>query len=501
MEQKELLELVIVGLGPGSMEHLTCGVRETLRNSKRIFFRTAQHPVVRELAAQGVCFETFDRFYETRETFEQVYQHIADYLLAALREEIAHSPVIYGVPGHPLAGEESVRILLERARTAGIRVTVKPGMSFIDNICAALELDPTAGLVILDALAYQNDQINTSCHLIFTQVYNRLVASDLKLSLLEQYPYDHPVVIVQAAGIAGDERITRLSLHELDHGDCFDHLTSVYLIPQTPAPGRVNRVSRYPLDPLIDVMEKLLSPQGCPWDRQQDHFSLKPCLLEEVYEVIEAIDSKDMHKLEEELGDLLLQVVFHTMLAQQRGDFTQNSVIEAITEKMIHRHPHVFGSIKVKTAAEVLVNWEKIKAGEKGLTASQPPAVMDGLNKALPALILAEETQKRASKVGFDWNDAAGAWDKLFEEIYELKEAFREKIKTEEELGDLLFTVVNIARFAGISPEAALLKTTQKFIRRFGYIEQQIVENGGKWEEMSLESLDNLWEMAKKEGL
>ena len=494
-------ELIIVGLGPGSMEHLSCGVRDILRNGQKIFFRTARHPVVGELAAQGLTYEAFDRFYEKRETFAQVYQDIADHLLATLREEKTDGPVIYGVPGHPLVGEESVFLLLEQARAAGVRVTIKAGMSFIDNIITTLELDPTKGFVVLDALAYENRQVTGSCHLIFTQVYSRLVASDLKLSLLEVYPHDHPVVIVRAAGIAGAEKIIRAPLYELDHGDHFDHLTSVYVSPRTSEQHPVNRDSRYPLDPLVDVMEKLLSPEGCPWDRQQDHFSLKPYLLEEVYEVIEAIDSKDMHKLEEELGDLLLQIVFHAMLAQKRGDFTNNDVIETITKKMIHRHPHVFGDISVKTAEEVLVNWEKIKAGEKETPQTGSPAIMGNLNKALPALILAEETQKRARKVGFDWNDVAGAWDKLFEEINELKEAYREKINVEEEIGDLLFAVVNIARFAGISPEVALINTVHKFIRRFNYIEQHIVENGGKWEDKSLAYLDDLWEKAKKDGL
>lgn len=491
-------KLIIVGLGPGNIEHLTLGTWNILLTGKKIYFRTAKHPVVQELADKGVRFESFDWLYERKETFAQVYQDIVNYILGILQgpESIQ---LIYGVPGHPLAGEESVRLLLEQARAAGIAVTLIPGMSFIDNVCTVLEIDPAKGLLILDALDCQDDRINTGCHIIFTQVYNRLVASDLKLSLLESYSYNYPAAIVRAAGISGHEQVITVPLCELDHGDNFNHLTCVYLPPAANA-GKSGSF-RCALDPLLEVMDKLLSPQGCPWDRQQDHFSLKPYLLEEVYEVIEAIDSKDMNKLEEELGDLLLQIVFHAKLAQKRGDFTSKDIIKTITEKMIRRHPHVFGNADAETPEEVLVNWEKIKAVEKNSNGTSPARVMDGLNKALPALLLAEEVQKRAKKVGFDWNEAKGAWDKLFEEIDELKEAFREKINMEEEIGDILFAVVNIARFAKFSPEAALFKTIQKFINRFNYIEQHIVINGKTWSDMSLESLDILWEKAKKEGL
>jgi tetrapyrrole methylase family protein/MazG family protein len=229
---------------------------------------------------------------------------------------------------------------------------------------------------------------------------------------------------------------------------------------------------------------------------------LKTCLIEETYEVIEAIDSKDMNKLREELGDLLLQVVFHATLAQNRGDFTNNDVIKTVVEKMIRRHPHVFSDVIANDADDVIRNWEKIKAVERGEVDNGNTViskVMQKLNRSLPALLLAEEVQMQANKVGFDWEDVQGAWNKVFEEINELKKAKEDKLEIENELGDLLFSIVNLARFLKVSPELSLLRSTNKFIKRFNFIEETILNNGKKWDEMELMQLEKIWEEAKKE--
>lgn len=493
-------EIVVVGLGPSSIEQLTAGVYNLLSRENKIVFRTGRHPVVRELAERGICFTTFDHFYEEKGTFSEVYRDIAVALLEMFTQDAGLQRVIYGVPGHPLVAEESVQILLKDCHTQNVKVTIIPGMSFLDSLFASLRLDLAGGLLILDALDLKAAKLNPAVHAVFTQVYNRFVASDLKLFLLEFYPPEHPAVIVRAAGLAGDEWIHRGPLWELDHGDTFDHLTSVYLAPLEKTPPRAGE--QYSLEPLFAVMDTLLSPQGCPWDREQDHFSLKPYLLEEAYEVLEAIDSGDMYKLKEELGDLLLQIVFHTALARQRDDFDFKGVVEEITEKMVRRHPHVFGDVKVNDSEDVLHNWEQIKAQERagaGADKSGTAGIMDKVNRSLSALLLAEQVQKKAAKVGFDWPHAQGAWDKLAEEIRELKEVWEEDTNNvEDEIGDLLFSVVNISRFAHISPEAALLKANQKFIRRFRYIEDKLREKGLKWEQMDLHNLDSLWEDAKK---
>ncbi|MGI6143364.1 MAG: nucleoside triphosphate pyrophosphohydrolase [bacterium] len=257
---------------------------------------------------------------------------------------------------------------------------------------------------------------------------------------------------------------------------------------------------RYPLDPLVDVMESLLGEGGCPWDREQDHLSLRRYLLEECYEVIEAIEENNMHKLCEELGDLLLQIVFHACLAQAQRDFSLKDVVAGVTAKMIRRHPHVFGDVVVQDSEEVLVNWQQIKERERG--AGQGESILAGIPRQLPALLRAQKLQARAAQVGFDWADVTGAWEKVEEELQEVKEAGREGNPgaMEEEIGDLLFAIVNVARFLAVEPETALTRTNNKFIKRFHYIEAQARRAERNLKEMTLAEMDNLWNKAKNNG-
>jgi tetrapyrrole methylase family protein/MazG family protein len=260
------------------------------------------------------------------------------------------------------------------------------------------------------------------------------------------------------------------------------------------------KCAHVPLDPLVDVMASLRGPEGCPWDKEQTHTSLRRYLIEECYEVIEAIDENDMHKLVEELGDLLLQVVFHARLAEEAHAFDMNDVIEGVTAKMIRRHPHVFGQTKVRDSAEVLVNWAAIKKQEKEL-GGQDNGVLAGVPKGIPALLRSYKIQGRAAQVGFDWPSVDGAWEKVFEEAEELKSAVAsgDRQAMTDELGDLLFAVVNVARFLQIEPELALAATTAKFEHRFQYIEEQAALKGYSVEDLSLEAMDTLWEQAKKQ--
>jgi tetrapyrrole methylase family protein/MazG family protein len=247
-------------------------------------------------------------------------------------------------------------------------------------------------------------------------------------------------------------------------------------------------------------MARLRGPAGCPWDRQQTHRSLKPYLLEETYELLEAIDSDDPAKIANELGDLLLQVVFHAQLAAERGQFDLEAVAEGIVAKLIHRHPHVFGDTTVRDAQEVLANWEKLKAQEP--TTSDRASVLDGVPQTLPALMRAAELQKRAARVGFDWDDVAGALAKIDEELRELRAARANATapKLAEEIGDLLFAVVNVSRFCGVDPEDALRQTIGKFCRRFRRIEEQARRSGRALQDMSLQEMDAIWEEAKARG-
>ncbi len=254
-----------------------------------------------------------------------------------------------------------------------------------------------------------------------------------------------------------------------------------------------------PYEDLIAVMRTLLAPDGCPWDREQTHASLKPYFLEEVYEALDAIDSGDDDHLREELGDVLLQVVFHAELARRDGRFDIDDVIRGITDKLRRRHPHVFGEGEAAGAAAVTRNWEAIKRAEK--REREGGSVLDGLPRDLPALIRARRIQEKVSRVGFDWDHADQVMVKVDEELRELKEA-RERndpAAIEEELGDLLFAVANLARFVSVCPEDALRKTIDKFQRRFRYIERELPARGKKLGEASLEEMDALWEEVKRQ--
>lgn len=261
-----------------------------------------------------------------------------------------------------------------------------------------------------------------------------------------------------------------------------------------------NGKTSYPLDPLVGVMARLRAPGGCPWDREQDHYSLTPYLLEEAYEVLDALEQGDMYKFCEELGDLLLQIVFHAQIASENGHFTINDVIASITEKMIRRHPHVFGDVTVENSSQVLENWEKIKQREKD-GGNRVKSILDDIPRGLPALLRASKVQKKAARAGFDWPDCQGPLDKIEEERQELLRAYRAQDRhwIQEEVGDLLFAVVNLSRFFNVEAEVALSNTVEKFIRRFHYIERNIEQEGKKLEDCSLQDLDLLWEKAKKE--
>ncbi|MGE5396010.1 MAG: nucleoside triphosphate pyrophosphohydrolase [Chitinophagales bacterium] len=246
---------------------------------------------------------------------------------------------------------------------------------------------------------------------------------------------------------------------------------------------------------LVQIMNRLLAPGGCPWDREQTHRSLTRYLLEETYEVIEAIEEGDMNKLREELGDLLLQVVFHCAIAQRDGYFDLDEVANGVTNKMITRHPHVFGDMEINTSDEVLYNWEGFKRNEG------KKSILEGIPTILPALLRAYKLQEKAQRVGFDWPDVTGAVDKLQEEVVEFTEAGRDQESRRNEMGDLLFALVNIARMSEIEPEEALQETNNKFIRRFQHIEKTLEARNEPIEEAGLEKLDTLWNEAKDLGL
>ncbi|EZP74870.1 MazG family protein [Parageobacillus genomosp. 1] len=485
--------IYIFGLGAGDIEQLPLGVYRKLKTASPLFVRTKEHPVAKELQEEGISFTSFDFIYEKHEQFAEVYQEIT----AILLEQAKKSDIFYAVPGHPLVAEKTVQLLLEAERRNECRVVIEGGQSFLDALFTALKIDPIEGFQLMDATSFQGDEWSLTKHTIFCQVYDSFIASDVKLTLMEQLPDDYPVYIVTAAG-SKEEKVTKVPLYELDRVATLNNLTSVYV-----PPVRDEKLLYHRFETLRRVIATLRGPNGCPWDRKQTHASLKRYLLEETYELFEAIDDHDDDHMIEELGDVLLQVMLHAQIGEDEGMFSIDDVIRGITEKMIRRHPHVFGDVTVDNAEQVVENWQRIKEKEKE-TKEEPVSLLADVPKSLPSTLKAYELQKKAAKVGFDWDDVEPMWEKVAEEIAEFQqEAAKPHDRSQliGEFGDILFALVNVARYYDINPEEALQMVNQKFYRRFSYIEEQVRKSGRAITSFSLAELDRFWEEAKEKGL
>jgi tetrapyrrole methylase family protein / MazG family protein len=483
-------KIQIVGLGAGDIDQLPLGIYKLLKNSKKVYLRTKEHPVVEELVRdEGMQFTSYDHVYEAKNTFDEVYESICDDLIS----KAAEGSLLYAVPGHPLVAERTAQILLERAGTLKVEIEVIGGQSFLDPLFQAVQMDPIEGFQLLDGTNLKRDDIQVSQHVIIGQVYDTFIASEVKLTLMEKYPYDHDVVIVTAAGTT-KETVKKVELHELDREVTLNNLTSVYV-----APIQREELTYKEFSKLRNIIAELRGPNGCPWDKKQTHQSLKKYLIEEVYELIEAINEEDIDHMIEELGDVLLQVMLHAQIGEDEGYFSIDEVIEGISSKMVRRHPHVFGDATAETTEDVLKNWQEIKLEEKG---EQETSILDGIGTHLPNLIRAYEIQKKAAKVGFDWENVVQAWEKVKEELQEFEVELSKETHTDDlqkEFGDILFALVNIARFLQIQPEEALFQTNQKFMRRFAFIEAKVLESGKSFDKFTLEELDKFWNEAKKE--
>ena len=473
-------KIEVIGLGAGDLDQLSLGIYKKLKQAKTpILVRTKDHPVVKSLEEEGVTFESFDHYYESENQFENVYDRIVETLL----KKATGKTVMYAVPGHPMLAEKTVQLLLNQQE---VEIDIIGGQSFLDNLFTSLKIDPIDGFQFVDATQFDRMELNYQQHLIFCQVYDQFVASEVKLTLLEDLPADHPVTIIDAAGSV-DEVSTTVPLHELDHSLEVSNLTSVY-VPPVSKDELHHTFSR-----LREVIATLRGPSGCEWDKAQTHESLREYLIEEVYEVIDAIDDQDDEAIIEELGDVLLQVMLHSQIGEDNGYFTINDVIQGITNKMIHRHPHVFSH----STGHVSQSWDELKQAEKS---EKSISILADIPKSLPALARAFKIQKKVAKVGFDWDDINEVWLKLDEEIAEIKEAIitGEQTEIESEFGDITFALVNLARHYKVNPEVALNRTNRKFINRFNYIEESLAKIGKGLTDSSLEEMDHYWDEAKR---
>jgi tetrapyrrole methylase family protein / MazG family protein len=476
--------ITIVGLGPGDPNLITREAWHVLQEADEIHLRTVHHPTVAGLPDRAQI-HSFDALYEAHATFEEVYVAIARHVV-----ELGARPqgVILAVPGHPLVGETVTRRVLDLASESGLPVRIVAGISFLEPTVTALGVDSFDGLQICDAtiLAQQHHpNLDPDVAALVVQLYNRALAGEVKMTLMNLYHDDHPLRLVRGAGIA-TVHVDDIPLYALDRRDDLDHLTTVYIPPLEHAGS---------LASYQDVVARLRGPGGCPWDREQTHQSLRTHLIEESYEVLAALDADDPTLLQEELGDLLLQILLHAQIASEGGDFKLIDSVQVAIEKLVRRHPHVFGAAQADTPDEVLRSWEQIKRAERGEDTFR--SMLAGINKALPALAQALEVQRRVARVGFDWPNPEPVADKVREELEELAEAEAPEARVAE-FGDLLFSLVNLARWYDIDAESALREANSRFMRRFAALEQYAAETGMALEEMSLEQMDALWEEAKR---
>lgn len=485
-----------------------------LSASEIVYLRTRRHPAVAGLPAH-LALRDFDALYDSATDFDDVYHRIAEAILAAA--QATPGDVVYAVPGHPLVGEASVWLILQRARQLGIPTRIVGGMSFIEPTLEALSvtlsnpsgdaettapahgfsLDPLDGLQICDALeiaALHHPPLNPDKPALIAQIYARAVASDVKLTLMNQYPPEHPVFVVRggaslaAEGARASPACQRVVLSQLDHADRFDHLTSLY-VPPLARPGG--------FESLRETIAHLRAPEGCPWDREQTHESLRGTLLEETYEVLAAIDAGDLAALREELGDLLLNVVMQAQIATEAEEFRMCDVIAEVDAKLRRRHPHVFGDVAVRDADEVMVNWHAIKRQEKAAKGEEGGSALDGIAPTLPALAQAQKMAHRAEKAGFRWNSHGDRLAKVREELEEAANA-RDDAHRAEEIGDLIFTIADWADGYGIDVETAAREANLKFARRFRALERIARERGLSLSAMSQAEMLAIWKEIKQ---
>ena len=482
------MTLTIVGLGPARADDLTRRAWTAIEHAPAVYLRTKEHPAVPHLPIRGAL-QSFDALYEVTADFEHIYGTIVREVLAAAET----GAVVYAVPGDPLVGESTVTRLMVAAKERGIPLEIIPGVSFIEPSLRLLGVDALDGLQVFDAIdlaAMHHPPLNPDFPALLGQVYSRQVASDLKLTLMNQYPDDFEVVLLHAAG-ADDESVERVPLYAIDRSERIGHMTSLYL----PALGGMGSFEQFQ-----EIIAHLRAPEGCPWDRKQTHRSLRKYLLEEAHEVLEAIDADDPAALSEELGDLMLQIVLHTQIAIDDGEFRMADVLSHINRKLIRRHPHVWGEVTVDGADQVVSNWDAIKQAERAGKPDQRESLLDGVPKGMPALLQAYEYTAKAAKPGFDWERLEDVTAKVQEELNEVITATSPE-HTAEEVGDLFFVLVNWARWLNVEPESALREANAKFYRRFRFIEQGAAAQGRALDSMTLAEMDALWNQAKANGL
>ncbi len=476
-------KIVVVPLGPGAPEYLTLGALEAFKNASKVILRTGKHNAAEALVKRGVVFDTLDALYEECDDFDALNVRVAQTLWEAAQK----GAVAYGV-ADPISDDTVAGLLREAGPKK--QVEVLAGVPLSAQVISVLPVLPAGQpLRVMPASAWPGAALVPGEALLVTELNSRLMAGEIKGWLMSLYEAESGIFFFPP-GESARRACVSIPLLELDRQKKYDHTSAVF-VPAAP----MNSRTRYDFSDLLQVMDRLRAPDGCPWDKEQTHETLRPYLLEEAYEAVGAINDGDMDHVADELGDVLLQVVFHAKIGSQHGEFDIRDVTTAICRKMISRHAHIFGDVKCDTAEEVLASWDNLKRKERGL-ASQA-AVMADVPKHLPALMRAQKVLQKAKRVGFDGNDPLEALKKVQEEIQEVREELEKGFDPGEELGDLLLAVVNATLLCKQQPELLLMAAVEKFIRRFERMEKMIVEGGKALEDLTLSEMDVYWKEGK----
>jgi tetrapyrrole methylase family protein/MazG family protein len=485
--------VVVVGLGPAGVDLMLPVARSAFERIPGRFVRTARHPAVAELGARGVVARSFDAVYEGAASYDAVYDEIADTVVAAARVE---GEVVYAVPGNPAVAERSVHRIRDRAGP-DVAVEIVPGLSFVDLAWTRLGRDPMAGAHVVDAHDFLPSAAGRSGPLLLGHCTDRMVLSDVKLALLETLPPDTVVTVLARLGLP-DESVTDVALAELDRAVEPDHLTSLFVDAGA-------RTVAGDVADLVALARRLRGPGGCPWDAAQSHHSLTRYLLEEAYEVVEAlerlpadapagaVDLDAYAHVEDELGDLMFQVVFHAILAAEAGAFDLGDVARAVHDKLVRRHPHVFGDVDADTPDAVVANWEQIKKSERSSS-----SLVEGITPGLPALLYAHKLYRKAASVGLDPDEERDGYAAMVGALDALRTA-TDAVAAERALGELLAAAVVVAREQGVDAESSLAGWSARFRERFVRMEAAAASAGVELSATDPATVRALWAAVARE--
>lgn len=470
-------KITVITLGPGAKEHLTLGGLEALTKAKKVILRTARHGTSKYLSELGISFDSLDFLYESSEDFDSLSQKAVTVIL----EQAQQTPLCFAV-ADPAADEVVTRL----RQAAEGQLIILPGVGLdAPLLCAKLVQKP---LLVSDAV--QLEVHEGQVPVCITELANKALAGECKLKLLEHYDADCALTFFPPSE-GKTRRFVDITLEELDRQPRYNHTCAAVLFPKNDFEKQ-----RYDVEDLVKLLRRLRAPDGCPWDRKQTHQSLSRYLIEEANEAAYAIGQEDWDAVCDELGDVLLQVVFHAVVGEAYGTMNLGDIATAICTKLIKRHTHIFGGEKIATAQGVEENWDKIKETERGQQLVSQK--MHALPTGLPPVLRAMKVQEAARKVGFDWDDPREALKKVHEEAQEVLEDYEAGKDTRSELGDLFFAVINTARLMGAYPDEVVNISTDRFIRRFEKMEIAINEDHKQSKCLTLDEWDVYWNRSKQ---